>query len=69
MTLSPDFSKFFLVEGDLLAEAWHLKFVSAGPDPEVMGVEGTVTVTVTVIDSDGQQTTVAARRRCRMLGI
>jgi len=42
-----------------LAEA-GTEVVSAGPDPEVMGVEGTVTVTVTVIDSDGQQTTVAA---------
>jgi len=46
---------FESLEGDLTAEV-GTEVVSEGPDPEVMGVEGTITV----IDSDGQETTVEA---------
>jgi hypothetical protein len=46
---------FESLEGGLSAEV-GTEVVSEGPDPEVMGVEGTITV----IDSDGQETTVEA---------
>jgi hypothetical protein len=46
---------FESLDGDLSAEV-GTEVVSEGPDPEVMGVEGTITV----INSDGQETTVEA---------
>jgi hypothetical protein len=46
---------FESLEGGLSAEV-DTEVVSEGPDPEVMGVEGTITVT----GSDGQETTVEA---------
>ena len=46
---------FESLDGDLSAEV-GTEVVSEGPDPEVMGVEGTITV----IDSDGQEATVEA---------